>query len=98
SRVVPFGNLLVRGAGAVIALIAITIFRPPLDMLGDTAPLQIIHAHIAFNIALVILGMPIAGQITRMIEGMMPSSGTSVSALEDREASALDPDALNTPS
>jgi len=97
SRVVPLGNLIVRGVGAVIALIVLSIFNPPLSYLGDTAPLQIIHAHIAFNIALVILAMPIAGLVTSMLESMT-SSAQSASALEDREASALDPDALNTPS
>lgn len=97
SRVVPLGNLIVRGVGAVIALIVISIFNPPLSYLGDTAALQIIHAHIAFNIALVILAMPIAGLVTSMLESMT-SSAQSASALEDREASALDPDALNTPS
>src|SRR5690606_23502701 len=94
SRVVPLGNLIVRGVGAVIALIVLSVFNPPLSYLGDTAALQIIHAHIAFNIALVILAMPIAGLVTSMLESMT-SAAQSASALEDREASALDPDALN---
>lgn len=98
SRTVPLGNLLVRGVGAVIALIALTLFNPPLELLGDTAPLQIIHAHITFNVILVILGMPLAGLVTKMIENMSSSSGSGTAALEDREASALDPEALNTPS
>ena len=96
SRVVPFGNLFVRGVGAILALIALILFRPPLDLLGATAPLQIIHSHIAFNVALVVLGLPFAGLVTRMIENMT-ASGTASTPLEERESSALDPDALKTP-
>lgn len=97
SRVVPFGNLAIRGIGAVIALAALTIFKPPLEYLGATAPLQIIHAHIVFNIALVIVGMPIASLVTRIVENVSPS-GPAAATLEDREASALDPSALSIPS
>lgn len=97
SRVVPFGNLFVRGIGAMLALAALMLFHPPLDLLGATAPLQIIHSHIAFNLALVVLGLPFAGVVTRMIEKMSASGPASSAALEDREASALDPDALKTP-
>src|SRR5690606_38008970 len=64
SRVVPFGNLLVRGVGAVLALIALVLFDLPLELLGATAPLQIIHSHIAFNVALIVLGLPFAGLVT----------------------------------
>ncbi len=99
SRTVPFGNLLVRGVGAVLALAALVWFRPPLDLLGASAPLQIVHAHIVFNVALVVLGVPIAGFATRAIDTMLTASGSAtLPTLEDREASALDPDALNSPS
>lgn len=98
SRTVPFGNLFVRGVGAMVALAALVWFRPPLDLLGATAPLQIIHAHIVFNVALVVLALPFAGLITRAIEGWVAAAApVAPVTLEDREASALDPDALKTP-
>ena len=99
SRTVPFGNLAVRGVGAMLALAALVWFRPSLGILGATAPLQIVHAHIAFNMALVVLGLPFARLVTRAIEGWVAAAAPAAPVtLEDREASALDPDALKTPS
>ena len=99
SRAVPFGNLAIRGVGAVLALAAFILFRPPLDMLGAGAPLQVVHAHILFNAALVVLGLPFAGLVSRAVERVLASAAPKPRvALEDREASALDPDALGSPS
>ncbi|MEO3385234.1 Na/Pi cotransporter family protein [Mesorhizobium sp. CAU 1741] len=99
SRTVPFGNLVMRAIGAIIVLAAMAIFSPPLDMLGSSAPLQIIHAHIAFNLALAIVGMPFAGIVNRGVEAMIAYTAPARAfTLEDKEASALDPEALGTPS
>ena len=61
ARIVPLGNLIMRGTGALIALAAIILFTPPFALLGADVPDQLVHAHIAFNVALVLLGMPFAG-------------------------------------
>lgn len=99
SRIVPFGNLFVRGIGAVIALALLVTLHPPLSRLGATAPVQIVHAHIVFNLTLVLLGSPFAGLVTRAIDSLLKASSAATPvALEDLEASALDPDALNSPS
>lgn len=99
SRTVPIGNLVIRGAGAMLALALFIAVRPPLDMLGASAPLQVVHAHIAFNAALVVLGLPFAGLVSRGVEKLLASAAPRPRvALEDREASALDPDALGSPS
>mgnify|MGYP002621040860 FL=1 len=99
SRAVPLGNLAIRGVGAVLALAALMLARPPLDGLGATAALQVVHAHILFNAALVILGLPVAGLVNRAVERMLAYAAPKPRVtLEDREASALDPDALGSPS
>jgi len=99
SRTVPFGNLLVRGVGAVLALAVLVWFHPPLEMLGSTATLQIVHAHIVFNVALVILGLPLATLVTRTIERMGAVAGPACLVMQENvEASTLDPGALKTPS
>src|SRR5690606_5942573 len=99
SRTVPLGNLVIRAIGAVIALLALTLFDPPMEMIGSTPALQIVHTHILFNVFLVLLGMPFAGLVTRSLESLQAYAAPPPSAaLEDREASALDPDALGSPS
>ncbi len=99
SRVVPLGNLAIRAIGALLALAGVVWFHPPLELLGATAPVQIVHAHIAFNVALVLAGIPFAGLVARTIERLLAYATPPVPvALEDKEANALDPEALGTPS
>ena len=99
SRIVPLGNLVIRGIGAVLALVGIVWFSPPLGLLGTTAPLQIVHAHIVFNAALVLAGIPFAGLVARTVERLLAYAVPPPPvALEDKEANALDPEALGTPS
>ena len=49
-RVVPLGNLMMRGTGSLVALIAVLWLKPPLDLLGATVGDQIVNAHIVFNL------------------------------------------------
>lgn len=99
SRAVPLGNLVIRGVGAVLALAALMLFSPPLDGLGATAALRVVHAHILFNAALVIVGLPLAAPVSRAVERMLAYATPKPRlTLDDREATALDPDALGSPS
>ena len=99
SRAIPFGNLAIRGTGALIALICLIVFSPPLEWLGTSSALKIVHAHIVFNVAVVIIGLPFAGLVNRTIERMLTHTAPKPRvSLEDREASALDPEALGSPS
>src|SRR5690606_40921708 len=96
---VPLRNFVIHTIGAVIDLLAITLFDPSIEMNGSTPALQIYHTHILFNVFLVLLGMPFAGLVTRSLESLQAYAAPPPSAaLEDREASALDPDALGSPS
>ncbi len=99
-RVVPIGNLLMRGAGSLVMLIALLTFEPPLGLLGATVPDQIINAHILFNVIILIAGLPLAGLVYRASEAIV-ALGTKpepAAALETVELSALDASALDTPS
>jgi phosphate:Na+ symporter len=99
ARVVPLGNLLMRGTGALAALAVLILFAPPLAWLGASAPEQLIHGHIAFNLMLALLGMPLAGLVYRLAGRIValgaPSQPVSLAATE---ISALDEAALDTPS
>jgi phosphate:Na+ symporter len=99
ARIVPLGNLIMRGTGAVLALIAVILLAPPLELLGATAPAQLVNAHIAFNLALVILGMPLAGLIYRTAERLTAiNAPRNEDDLASTELSALSEAALDTPS
>ena len=99
ARIVPLGNLIMRGAGAMIALAVLIVVAPPLDWLGSSAAVQLVNAHIAFNLALVIAGMPVAGLVHRIAERLgelnAPEEEQDLAATE---ISALSETALDTPS
>ncbi|MEZ5780646.1 MAG: Na/Pi cotransporter family protein [Rhizobiaceae bacterium] len=97
-RVVPIGNLLMRGAGSLIILCLFLAFDPPLTMLGATEPDQIINAHILFNVIVLIAGLPLSGLVYRASQAIVAQSGPRASeSLEMAEISALDEEALKTP-
>jgi phosphate:Na+ symporter len=100
ARTVPLGNLIMRWCGAVLALTLFTVLKPPLAILGDTVPLQLVHAHIAFNLALALLGMPLAGIVNSLAEKIVAlrAEPQHADTLAAAELSALDDAALATPS
>ena len=60
-RVVPIGNLLMRGVGSLLMLILFLWFKPPVGFLGTSEADQIVNAHILFNCIILLAGLPLAG-------------------------------------
>jgi phosphate:Na+ symporter len=100
ARIVPLGNLLMRGTGALAALLVLIFFAPPLDWLGASVPDQLIHGHIAFNLMLALLGIPLAGLVHRLAGRIVTLGAPEAqpASLAATELSALDEAALDTPS
>ena len=99
-RIVPIGNLLMRGLGSLIMLVLIMTFKPDVAFLGKTAPDQIVNAHILFNVLILLAGLPLAGLVYRASEKIVAlgSEPQPAAALEVVELSALNESALDTPS
>ncbi|WP_420962657.1 Na/Pi cotransporter family protein [Brucella sp. IR073] len=98
TRVVPLGNLLMRGAGSLIALVLFLIFRPPLNLLGSAPAEQIVNAHILFNVLILIAGIPLSRLVLRVTEALVSLNTPVKPKLAAEEVSALDPSVLDTPS
>jgi phosphate:Na+ symporter len=99
-RVVPIGNLLMRGVGSLVMLILFLWFKPPIAFLGASEADQIINAHILFNCIILLAGLPLARPIYRLSEKLV-ALGTPpepADAFAAAELSALDEKALDTPS
>lgn len=99
-RIVPIGNLLMRGLGSLIMLVLIASFKPDVGFLGRSAPDQIVNAHILFNVLILLAGLPLAGLVYRASEKIVALGSTPQPAatLEVVELSALNESALDTPS
>ncbi|OQM76922.1 Na/Pi cotransporter family protein [Manganibacter manganicus] len=98
-RVVPVGNLLMRGMGSIVMLVLFMVFRPHIGFLGATASDQIVNAHILFNVIILIAGLPLAGVVYKASEkivalGTRPEPAESLQAVE---LSALNEAALDNP-
>ncbi len=100
-RIVPVGNLMMRGAGSLLILSLFLWLRPSTGFLGSTESEQIVNAHILFNIVILLAGLPLSRWVLLASEKIVglsngkPSAGASA---ELPKPSALDEAALDTPS
>lgn len=76
ARRITWGNLTFRGLGAVLALVAFHFLQPPATLLGDTAARQVINFHLAFNVVLLVLCLPLTGLVARVIEKLVKPKPT----------------------
>lgn len=99
-RVVPIGNLLMRGVGSVVMLILFMTFKPHVGFLGSTEPDQIVNAHILFNVIILMAGLPLAALVYRCSKWIVTlgAKPEPVDAFAATELSALNEAALDTPS
>lgn len=99
-RVVPLGNLLMRGVGSLVILTLFLSFKPPIAFLGTDPADQLVHAHILFNVIILLAGIPLSGLILKATQAVVamntPATPDKPIALE--ELSALDETVLNNPS
>ncbi len=95
ARRIVIANLILRGGGAVLAMILIAAFSPAYSLLGSTEYRQVINFHLVFNIAILIAGFPLIGPITQGLAALMAEPPDTAKAM--RRPSALNPSAQSRP-
>lgn len=100
ARRIPLGNLLFRGGGAILALLALQIVEFPVHFFGATEARQLVNLHFAFNLGLVIVCLPLTGFVERLVARLLaekPVTDAEVVDLLSRRVSALDRSVIRTP-
>lgn len=98
-RVVPVGNLLMRGAGSLACLALFLNVQPPVRWFGGTSADQIVNAHIAFNCLMLLASLPLGKLILKASEAIVRVSTKAEAepGLAEIEPTILHETALATP-
>lgn len=94
ARRAVLSNLALRGGGALLTLLALAAFAPPLDVLGGGPAQQVINLHLAFNLAVAVLALPLVGPMLALVSRWVREPAETPSLAR---TSALDPAALADP-
>jgi len=99
ARRIAIGNLIFRGAVSIVILFSLHLLKLPLDSLGGDVARQLINLHLAFNLLLVILCLPVVGFIEKLVARFVndPASDADGGGLPVEAASALDYGVINSP-
>ncbi|MGH8467330.1 MAG: Na/Pi cotransporter family protein, partial [Pseudomonas sp.] len=95
GRRVPLGNLMIRCLGVVIAFpLMQTYVMPFVQGLHEDPSRMVVNFHTAFNIALLVVFLPLIGPLTKLSEKILPDR-----AREENESMPryLDPTAIASP-
>lgn len=92
ARRVAIANLVARGLGGLALLPAVGLIAVPLSDYPDMGQL-VTGVHLAFNIVLALIFLPLVGPLTRLVARMVPDKGRS----PDDGPLHLDQDALQDP-
>jgi phosphate:Na+ symporter len=100
TRIVPMGNLLMRGAGSIVILILYLTFKPSVAFLGSAPADQVINGHILFNIIILLAGVPLSALVLKVTKAVVALNVPveQPKSLDHAELSALDESVLDTPS
>ena len=94
ARRVPIGNLIMRAVGVLLMLPLVAYVHPYLAMIGDQPARLVANFHTGFNLALLVLFLPLLGLIERLVERLAPEQAVAETPGQPRY---LDLAALETP-
>ncbi len=94
TRRVPLGNFLFKGVGCLIALPLLPFAVQWLAALDPTPQRMVVNMHLAFNVVVALLFLPLVAKIARLVEAWVPAEAAKETPGAPRH---LDATALATP-
>jgi phosphate:Na+ symporter len=96
ARRVLLGNMLLRGGFSLLLLPAVLFGKPDLGWLGARPEVQLVHLHVAFNLALLVICLPLVPLVMRLAGLLLPDPVVPTAA-ERARRSALDRSVIDQP-
>ena len=96
ARRVLLGNMILRGTFSVVALLVVIMAAPDFSLLGTRPEVQLVHLHLAFNLALLIVALPLVRSILRLTALVLPDSAATPDPAHTRRT-ALDDSVVDKP-
>ncbi|MEL0437871.1 Na/Pi cotransporter family protein [Phycobacter sp. K97] len=91
ARRIPFANLGLRGAWAILCLFGAN-FALRQGLIGDPQGGQmLVYAHLAFNTSLLLVALPLCRPVQALMVRLLPETGAGEAQVPTRPASALVP-------
>ncbi|MBB4064788.1 Na/Pi cotransporter family protein [Gellertiella hungarica] len=97
ARIVPLGNVAIRGVGTLLALVLQLVFRVSPDVFASRPGDAVVLIHMAINLAVIILGLPVCHLVARGLETWLRKPPATEAANQDDRISALSPADLANP-
>jgi phosphate:Na+ symporter len=97
ARIVPLGNVAIRGVGTLIALVLQLVFPLSPTVFAAGPGDAVVLVHMALNLAVIILGLPICHLVASALARYLLRPVGTVPANQDERISALSPVDLANP-
>ncbi|WP_412048977.1 MULTISPECIES: Na/Pi cotransporter family protein [unclassified Hoeflea] len=97
ARVVPLGNVAIRGLGTLIALAVQMTVELPSSIFSTNPGDAVVLCHLAINLAVLVFGLPFCGLIGRLLQSWMKTTDTGAETVIEERVSALNPEHLSNP-
>jgi len=97
ARIVPLGNVAIRGLGTLIALAAQMSFELQSSFFSTHPGDAVVIAHLAINLAVVVFGLPFCGLVGRLLETWLRPAELAGEPIAEKRMSALKVEHLSNP-
>nr|WP_316654154.1 Na/Pi cotransporter family protein [uncultured Gellertiella sp.] len=98
ARIVPLGNVVIRGFGTVIALVLQLVFQIKPTVFAEHPGDAVVLVHMAMNLAVIVLGLPLCHLVAKALERYLAKPATAAADRPgDDRISALSPADLANP-
>lgn len=97
ARIIPLGNVAIRGAGTLAAMAINFVFPFPMDWAGPGLGDRIVLAHLVVNGAVVVIGLFLSGEVAHLLTGILIRPEPAGAIAPEVRLSALNPSELADP-